>query len=201
MENEQKRVKNCPKCKEEIDLNATICPHCRKKIGGTPTWIIVFCVIGGLILFGGIIGNIDTEDPNSNESSTTSPEKKEIEYTEVDIDELDLTESIDLSGGDIDELEDALDNNAAAAQEKYDGKYLAITGKLGTIDSDMKYISLNSLTDDWDLIGVHCTVKKSSTKDVIKTLSKGQTIVVKGKITDVGEVLGYYLDIDEIIPQ
>ena len=185
MENEQKRVKNCPKCKEEIDLNATICPHCRKKIGGTPTWIIVFCVIGGLILFGGIIGNIDTEDPNSNESSTTSPEKKEIEYTEVDIDE----------------LEDALDNNAAAAQEKYDGKYLAITGKLGTIDSDMKYISLNSLTDDWDLIGVHCTVKKSSTKDVIKTLSKGQTIVVKGKITDVGEVLGYYLDIDEIIPQ
>ena len=102
---------------------------------------------------------------------------------------------------DIDELEDALENNAAAAQDTYKGKYFEITGRLGTIDSDLKYISLLSTTDDWDLVGVHCTIKNQATKDVVKTLSKDQTITVKGKITDVGEVLGYYLNIDEIIPQ
>ncbi len=102
---------------------------------------------------------------------------------------------------DIDVLEDALENNAASAKDEYKGKYLEITGRLGTIDSDLKYISLLSTTDEWDIIGVHCTIKNSATKDVVKTLSKDQTIIVKGKITDVGEVFGYYLDIDEIIPQ
>ena len=61
------------------------------------------------------------------------------------------------------------------------------------------HINLLSTTDEWDLVGVHCKIKNASTKDVVKTLKKNQTIAVKGKITDVGEVLGYYLDIDEII--
>ena len=34
--------------------------------------------------------------------------------------------------------------------------------------------------------------------DKLKKMSKGDKITVNGKITDVGEVLGYYLDIDSI---
>lgn len=30
-------------------------------------------------------------------------------------------------------------------------------------------------------------------------MSVGDTMTVKGKITEVGEVLGYYLDIDEVV--
>lgn len=100
---------------------------------------------------------------------------------------------------DVDILETERKNNAAAAKEKYNGKYLEITGRLGTVDSDLYYISLLSPTDDWDFMGIHCKIKNSETKEIVKTLSKDQTIVVRGKITDVGEVLGYYLDIDEII--
>lgn len=111
------------------------------------------------------------------------------------------TKTIVYESVDIDTLEDALDNNAAAAKDTYNGKYLAVTGRLGTIDSDLKYISLLSTTDSWDIIGIHCTIKTQSVRDVVKTLSKDQTITVKGKITDVGEVLGYYLTIDEIIAQ
>lgn len=177
-----KETKKCPKCMEEVDLKAKICPHCRKKIGGTPTWVIVCCVIGVLILFGGIAGNIDTNDTDSNEKSL---ESKQIEYTKAEVDE----------------LEDALENNAAAAKETYKGKYLEITGKLGTIDSDLKYISLDSLTKEWDFEGIHCTLKNADARNAVKSLSKGQTITVKGKITDVGEVLGYYLDATEIIAQ
>lgn len=110
-------------------------------------------------------------------------------------------ENIEYTAVSIDEMEDTLENNAAAAKDTYNGKYLEISGKLGTIDSDLKYISLLSPTDDWDLIGVHCTLKNQTVKDTVKTLSSDQNIIVRGKITDVGEVLGYYLDTYEIIPQ
>ena len=32
----------------------------------------------------------------------------------------------------------------------------------------------------------------------MKSLNAGDSLTVKGKVTDVGEVLGYYLDIDSI---
>ena len=176
---------NCKSCKKEIASNAKVCPNCGAKnkkpfYKAVWFWILVVIVIGAIA--GG--GNNSSSDSGNNNSNNPS-ETKVIEYTKVDIDE----------------LEDALENNAAAAQDTYKGKYFEITGRLGTIDSDLKYISLLSTTDDWDLVGVHCTIKNQATKDVVKTLSKDQTITVKGKITDVGEVLGYYLNIDEIIPQ
>ena len=126
---------------------------------------------------------MSNEQKEKNNNNNTS--NKNIEYTAVDIDT----------------LEDALENNAAAAKDTYNGKYLAITGKLGTIDSDLKYISLLSTTDEWDFVGIHCNLKTQSVKDTVKTLSTDQIIVVKGRITDVGEVLGYYLTVDEIIAQ
>ena len=42
-------------------------------------------------------------------------------------------------------------------------------------------------------------LKDQAQKDIVKTLTKDQEITIRGKITDVGEVLGYYLDITEII--
>ena len=95
-------------------------------------------------------------------------------------------------------LDDDLENNAAVAKEKYYGKYLEITGKLGTIDADLSYISLVSSTDSWDFSGINCKIKSEEQRKVIKTLKKGDKIVVKGKVTVVGEVLGYSIDIDEI---
>lgn len=141
-------------------------------------WVIVVVV---LIAIGG-------GSSSNNESSNTAnsgQEAQQIEYQAVDIDT----------------LENALDNNAAAAKDAYNGKYLEISGRLGVIDSDLKYISLLSPSDKFDLIGIHCTIKDSATKDVVKTLTKDQNIIVRGKITDVGEVMGYYLDIIEIIAQ
>lgn len=179
-------MKKCKHCQSEIDDKAKICPNCRKK-QGIPTWIIV---IGVIIVLGAIAGNggnstSPENNGNNSNSSNSKSETKVIEYQKIDIDT----------------LEADLKNNAAAAKDTYNGKYLEITGRLGTIDSDLKYISLLSNTDDWDLIGVHCSIKNSATKDIVKTLTRGQTIIVKGKITDVGEVLGYYLDINEIVTE
>lgn len=177
--------KICKNCKNEINSDAKYCPICKKKQGGLPKWAIVLIVIFAIIVlamaFGGDTDeNSTSSNSNVNNSSNQTPEN--IEYEKVAKDDLD----------------DALDNNAAAAKDTYVNKYVEITGRLGTIDSDLKYISLDSPTDDYDLRGIHCRIKNQSQKDVIKTLSSNQEITVKGKITDVGEILGYNLDITEI---
>ena len=179
------KMVHCKSCGKEIAESAKTCPGCGAKnkkpfYKAVWFWVIVAIVVIGVAAGG---GSGDNSSNNGGGSSNNGQETKVIEYQKVEIDE----------------LEDALENNAAAAKDTYNGKYLEITGRLGTIDSDLKYISLLSTTDEWDLVGVHCTIKNAATKDVVKTLKKDQTIVVKGKITDVGEVLGYYLDIDEII--
>ena len=99
----------------------------------------------------------------------------------------------------IDTLEKDLENNAASAKEKYNNQYLEVSGKLGTIDSDLKYISLDSTKKSIDLKGIHCSLKGDEIKNKVKSLKKNQKITVRGKITDVGEVLGYYMDAYEII--
>lgn len=97
------------------------------------------------------------------------------------------------------EMNKALTDNAAAAKDEYNKKYLEVTGILGTIDSDLKYISLDE--GDFDLQGIHCTIKNDEQKEIVKKLKKGQSLTIKGKITDVGEVLGYYMDIIEIVQE
>lgn len=173
-------TKLCKKCKEQINKKAKKCPKCGSK-QGLPLWLIVVIaiVIIGVIFSGGS----SEESSNSGSNNNSSQQQEKIEYLKVTKDELD----------------EALENNAAAAKDKYNNKYVEVTGKLGTIDSDLSYIALMSSTDEWDLIGIHCDVKNKEQKEIIKTLTKDQEITIKGKITDVGEVLGYYLDINEII--
>ena len=144
--------------------------------------IVLLLIIIAAINGGNGSDNGNTIQTNGGTSKQTENIQEPIEYTAVDIDT----------------MEEALKNNAAAAKDTYIDKYFEIRGKLSTIDSDLKYISLRSLTDDFDLTGVQCYIKNDEQKEIVKTLSKGDTIIVKGKITKVGEVLGYSLDITEI---
>lgn len=145
-------------------------------------WVIIVVLVIGIAGAGSSSNNTQQTSSNTTTNQQQSPEET-IEYTAVTVDQ----------------LEEALSNNAAAAKETYDNKYLEITGRLGTIDADLQYISLLSTTNEFDLVGVHCSIKNEEQKNIVKTLSKDDTITVKGKITNVGEVLGYYLDITEIV--
>ena len=144
-------------------------------------WVIIIIVICAI----GASANENTQPTSTSSTSTTSlvAEDKPIEYTKVDVDDLDK----------------ALEKNAAAAKDTYNGKYLEITGRLGTIDSDLKYLSLLSTTNEFDIVGIQCYIKNNKQKEIVKSLTKDDTIIIKGKITNVGEVLGYSLDIIDII--
>lgn len=182
------KTKRCKKCKELINKNAKICPHCRAK-QGLPIWLICIMV---LVLFGIIFtGNDDDiSDNNQNSESLQPPTSDNSSKTPENINYIIVSK---------DDLDEALENNAAAAKDTYYKKYVEVTGKLGTIDSNLSYISLMSSTDEWDFNGIYCKIKNADQKNIVKTLSKNQEITIRGKITDVGEVLGYYLDITEII--
>lgn len=174
-------TKLCKHCKTEIPAGAKICPNCRKKQGGKLKWIIIAIVVIGII--GAAMGGGDSKNDTANKSNTTkSGEDKQIEYTTVSINQM---------------VED-LNNNAMSASDTYKDKYLEITGRLDVIDSSGKYISLYP-DDEFAITGVQCYIKNDEQKNAVSGMTKGDTITLRGKCTDVGEVLGYSFDIDSIV--
>lgn len=184
-----KETKVCKHCQSEIPGKAKVCPNCRKKQGGILKWIIIAVVVIGIIgaAAGGggdsdsqTAGNADSS--SKKESAQKESEPKEIEYTQVTVDDMMA----------------ALDENAVNASDTYKGKYLEVTGELSTIDSSGNYISLLP-NDDFAIIGVQCYIKNDEQLSAVKELKTDDMVTVRGKCTEVGEVLGYTLDIDSIV--
>lgn len=97
----------------------------------------------------------------------------------------------------VSEMKDLLDKNAAKAAKTYEDQYVEITGVLCNIDSDLSYISL-STGDDFELSTVHCDVTSQKQEKQILEMEIDDEITIRGKCTSVGEVLGYYVDIESI---
>ena len=98
---------------------------------------------------------------------------------------------------DISVLSRDLKQNALLASDNYKNKNLKITGgKLGTIDSDGKYIGITGPKSF--LSKVHASIMNNEQRNQIKRMHRDQPIVVYGYVTDVGEIAGYYVDIIKI---
>ena len=198
--------KYCEFCGTKLEENANVCLSCGRQIKNTrsskskqslPTWLIVIIVI---LAIGTILNiNDEYEEPvNHVTNSETNNNRSNKASDNTNYLPNQVPENIEYIKVSKDDLDEALENNAALARETYINKYVEVTGKLGTIDSELKYLSLKSQTKEWDLKSIHCTIKNKDQKEIVKTLTRDQEITVKGKITDVGEVLGYYLNITEI---
>lgn len=96
------------------------------------------------------------------------------------------------------QLFDELEANALRAEKTYQDAYVAVTGKLSTIDSDGSYITIIASNDEWGLEWVQCYITDDSQMDKIINFNKGDKITVYGQITSIGEILGYSLDITDI---
>jgi len=96
-----------------------------------------------------------------------------------------------------DDLVEVMKINALKAQNTFKGQQIEITGKLGTIDSNGKYISLDS-SDPYSFTLIQCYIKNDEQKVRIMDLSKGDKITIRGKCKDVGELIGYSIDIESI---
>ena len=146
-------------------------------------WFILLVV---LVVLGTISnkkeGTTKTESNQTQSSVTKEEAKKEVVYEKITAKKL---------------LDD-LKNNALKAEQTHNKKEYEITGKISVIDAQGKYISIEPVGDDFVLTGIQAYIKNDEQKQVVSELSKGDKITVKGKIKDVGEVMGYTVDIDEI---
>lgn len=156
-------------------------------------WFIALCVFIILWAIGSSIS--DNEKPKEVASdqtvSNTQDEKKPIEeakkitYIQVD------------AGKMIKDLHD----NALKAQKDYKNQYVEVTGEISNIDSSGDYISIEGVNSNFNLTSIMCYLQNDEQRDVVIESGKGNTVVIKGKVTDVGEVMGYSIDVDEIIAQ
>lgn len=171
-------TKLCKHCQTEIPKKAKVCPNCKKKQGGIGKWIVIAIVV--FLIIGVAAGGGDNS--SNYETKSEKEEEKIIEYTSVSVDEM------------VDDLEE----NAVSASDKYKDKYLEVTGILEVIDSSGDYISLYP-DIDFALTGVQCYIKNDEQLEKVKNMKKGDKVTLKGKCTEVGEVLGFSLNIEEIV--
>lgn len=205
MSKKEPKMIPCKKCGQTIASTAKTCPHCGAKnmppLYRRP-WFIAIIVILVIGAIGGAFGSqtpqkstpskqvnstVNTADSSAN-SEVSKPEsmpKPEIAYTPYEVGQL------------VDELKE----NALKAADKHKDEYVELTGKLSVIDSGGKYISIERTDEDSFLEDIQCYIKTEEQKSVVMELSKGDIIVVKGKIKNIGEVMGYSLDIDEVYQQ
>lgn len=100
---------------------------------------------------------------------------------------------------DLQAMLDELQENALRAESKYQNAYVEITGKISNFDSDGSYITIEPTSaDEWNFDTVMCYIKNDTQKRFIMEKSVGDQVTIKGKITSIGEILGYSLNIEEI---
>lgn len=98
----------------------------------------------------------------------------------------------------ITKLHEELGENALRAEDTYNNMRVKITGYINVIDSDGKYISIDGSKSAWSFDSVHCTLTNDEHRDIIKSKSKGDKVTVWGKITSIGEIIGYSMRVDYI---
>lgn len=190
MENTQE-TKLCKHCQTEIPKKAKVCPNCRKKQGGIVKWIVVGVVV--LILFGSCSGS--GEETQTNNSNTSNNITNDVAG---DVEKESEVVAITYTPCTVDEMADMLEENALKAEKMYNDQYIEVTGILSVIDSDGSYIALSPIDDEWSFTTVQCYIQNEEQINQVIEMKEDDIVTLRGKVTDVGEILGYSLDIDSI---
>ena len=175
------KMKTCSTCGKLIASSAKFCPFCGAKNAKPFYRRVWFWLLS--IWLAAFLMSYPRNDKSAPASSVEETTEAPIVYTEVTAEKL---------------IAD-LNSNAMNASEKYKGNYYEVTGELRSIDAQGGYITLVDPASQFTFGNINCYVKgNEAVKQQIKTTSLGDTIKVKGKITDVGEVLGYSMTIDSV---
>ena len=133
-----------------------------------------------------ISGNTDFSEGNIFNKN----DKVVITYRRYELDD----PSIEYKKYSVTEMMNDLDDNAARAKEKYYGKYVEITGRVTMIDSSASSFDLIPTNNNWEYRTVTCKAKTDAHEEKIISISNGDIVTIKGKITIANE-WGYMMDI------
>lgn len=180
---------NCKKCGNEIDKKAVICPNCGCKVKKPifkKLWFWVIIVILAIVIGAAVGGNNETNNSSADVASSSQTESKAETKT---------YEKIELQT-----MIDDLKENALKAEKTYNNKYVQITGRITNFDSAGSYISIESVNaGDFNLDTVLCNIGNKEQLDLLLEKSTGDIVTIRGKVTSVGEILGYSVKIEEIL--
>lgn len=149
-----------------------------RKIVGT-----ILFAIAGLCLVAVVTIILMFPDSFQTGNTVNAPTSVQIQYEKVDLQDM------------LDDLEE----NALRAEETYQDKYIEITGKIRSFDSDGKYISIvphDAPAGIFD--SVMCYLTDPTHKAFLLEKNVGDVVTIKGKVFSIGEVLGYGVKIAEI---
>lgn len=97
----------------------------------------------------------------------------------------------------VDQLYEELSDNPLKAKDTYTDAYAAVEGLMRVIDPEGESITIYPLEYD-SLDGIDCTLTNDEQREKVKGLSKGDTVTVKGRITEVGGIYPYKIRVDSI---
>lgn len=92
---------------------------------------------------------------------------------------------------------DDLESNALKAENTYKGQYLEVTGYVSNIDAQGKYFSVDGGPDTFTFTNVQAFITPEQQTQVAD-FDKGEQVTFIGEVTDVGEIMGYSIDVESI---
>ena len=152
----------------------------RKNVGALLFLIAGLCIVAVIVI---ILFFPDSFNGGNDGNTSNAPTSPQIKYEKVDLQD----------------MLDELDSNALRAEEKYQDKYIEITGEISSFDSDGKYISVVAQgMPHWSLDSVMCYLTDPAHKEFLLEKNVGDVVTIKGKVSSIGEVLGYSIKITVI---
>lgn len=137
-----------------------------------------FVVVVVLLIVAGVVGSKNLPTSNTTrDGSQTAPAEKQVKKEVIRVSAVQLSEEYDA--------------NKVAADTKYKGKSLEISGVIDSIGKDIvdtPYVTLKGR--ELSLFGVQCMFSKAD-EPKLATLSKGRGITLRGEVS--GELIGNVL--------
>ena len=193
-------MRYCQKCGKEMSDDAKSCEACGTPVAKKKTkkpifkkwwfWVIIVIVV---ISIAGNSSDSETDTPVSNSSVVNTNNETSVANEEVAEPALVYVEV------DLQTMIDELDANALKAEKTYQNKLVAVTGKIKNFDSDGDYITIEPVgADEWNFDTVMCNIKDDAQLNFLLEKVTGDTVSIKGEVTNIGELLGYTIRIDEV---
>ena len=163
-----------------------------------PRWKVIAAV--GLVwcfiaYSSGHNSNKENPAPAQQASQSESAQKQDSKAAEKPSKDNKKEQSTNYTQVSLSDMMNDLEGNAAAAQKKYKGKNVqVVNGTVDNIDSDGDYFTLKSPDHPYAITSIQCFLHDKKLKEAVLNIRKGDPVIVRGKVSDVGELMGYSLD-------